>query len=125
MAVKPAALLFDPPVADFGAVLAGQSRDLAVTVFGSHELKIVLSAIGSLSDPFELIETNCVEEEAVTGNLETCSLSLRFSPDAMDDFSGLLVVESDAANTPAGLNLIGSGAGDQLFSDRFESTNEP
>jgi hypothetical protein len=115
------ALLFDPPVAVFGAVLAGQSRDLEVTVLGSHELKIVLESIGTVSHPFELVETSCIEQEAVTGNLETCSLTLRFSPDALDDHSDTLVIGSDAANAPTGLDLVGQGAGDRVFSDRFES----
>ena len=114
-------LLFDPPVADFGAVLPGASRDITVAVFGGHELKIVLESIGSVSHPFELVETSCMEEEAVTGNLETCSLTLRFTPDAVDGYSDTLVIGSDAANAPTGLNLVGHGAGDRLFSDRFES----
>jgi hypothetical protein len=113
-------LLFDPPVADFGAVLPGTNRDITVAVFGSHELKIVLESIGTVSDPFELVETTCIEQDAVTGNLDTCSLTLRFSPDAVDDYSETLVIDSDAANASTGLNLVGAGASDRLFSDRFE-----
>jgi hypothetical protein len=112
-------LLFDPPVADFGAVLPGNSHDLSVMVYGSHDIKIILETIGSVSSPFELVGTTCVEEFSVAGNIDTCNLTLRFSPAAVGSFIDEMMLGSDAGNAPTALSLVGQGAGDPLFSDRF------
>ena len=112
-------LLFDPPVADFGAVLPGNSHDLNVMVYGSHDIKIILESIGSVASPFELVGTTCVEEFSVAGNIDTCNLTLRFSPEAVGSFVDEMMLGSDAGNAPTGLSLVGQGAGDALFSDRF------
>jgi hypothetical protein len=53
----------------------------------------------------------------------TCTLAIKFSPIALGNVSGNVVIASDAFNTPANIAVSGTGIGPQLLKDAdFEGT---
>ncbi|AKS42882.1 choice-of-anchor D domain-containing protein [Wenzhouxiangella marina] len=116
-------LRFEPAQIDFGAIPVGQSSpDVEVLVFGSHAIDIELAAISAATAPFERTGGSCTGLPLNLSSDSSCTVILRFSPEALGAFSDTLIFGSDAGNSPTGLNLTGSGAGDALFEDRFEQS---
>lgn len=95
---------------DFGTLTAtGQSQDETYTLANAGNSPLNITGFAGTAD-FSETATSCDAGPVAAGL--TCSATITFSPGPGDQgpLSGVIAVDSDAANSPVGMNVMGVGA---------------
>jgi hypothetical protein len=98
-----AALSFNPPSLDFGALQTGDNPSMSLTITNTSGLPTGVQSIGLTgSGAFTLTGNTC---PAVLAGGKTCTLKVTFQPQITAIYSGnLKIVESSGATTNVGLS---------------------
>jgi hypothetical protein len=86
-------------------VSAGQS--VTLTNAGSARLHVSATFSGADADDFLLSQNTCAGGSVAPGS--TCSMTVKFAPNASGARSGTLVLTSNAPSSPDGVSLSGTG----------------
>ncbi|MCX7943020.1 MAG: choice-of-anchor D domain-containing protein [Deltaproteobacteria bacterium] len=97
---------------DFGDVEINKSVDGTVTITNVGQDIVGLKTIGVMGTGFSRGGGTCVEGDKISPN-EGCTIIIKFSPDAIKEYKGVLTILSDANN----LNVELLGRGIQGMSD--------
>jgi len=116
---------------DFGLTEIGFIRRVTIGYTNTGQANITnisLSAItGPNLDAFSIFNDGCTGETLIPQ--EQCPITIDFEPPSVGTFNAQFDVISSAADSPERIFLLGTGAIDTIFSDRFEppatSTRNP
>jgi hypothetical protein len=121
-----AGLGMTPADFDFGPRAVGADFTTMLTITNTGDLGAILSLNDVTFDGDGVFTRNggsCAVDEELDGG-DSCTIGIRFAPDAVDDFSSLFTVNGSEAQTGRSLNdsstLAGEGVADRFFRDRFE-----
>lgn len=109
-----AELTFDPPRLDFGDQVIGvpsPRRPITVTNGGNHPVDIDdLRPTGPASSDYQVTDTTCRGLRLDPG--DRCTANVRFVPTTDGDRLAELTVDHSGANSPAGVDMTGTGTRD-------------
>ena len=108
LTVNAATLLLsaNPASLNFGSVMLGSSNLLPVTITNSGNSRVTISSV-SLSGPG--FSAGGLSSGQILNAGQTATLNVTFAPAASGSATGNVTVSSDATNSPASVNLSGSG----------------
>ncbi|HEY3138092.1 MAG TPA: choice-of-anchor D domain-containing protein [Blastocatellia bacterium] len=102
-------IVVNPASLDFGSVRITQSSTMKLTITNAGSADLILSDIGDPALPFSFVSKPALPL-TLTSNQGTV-LSVRFSPTALGNVSGVFTISSNDPNTPlVNVGLTGVGA---------------
>ncbi|MFM8518357.1 MAG: choice-of-anchor D domain-containing protein, partial [Nevskiaceae bacterium] len=107
---------FDAPSVSYGDVDLGQSGDRTVTLTNTGGADLVITAVGlsgNNADQFART-TTCTNANGKLAAGARCTIAIKFKPGTAGSKSALLVIDSNAPNSPSTLALRGTAVGPQV-----------
>jgi len=102
------AVVASPTSLDFGTVTSGAtSASQTITVTNVQSVPVTFSSIGSIGN-FTVASNTCGPSLAAGA---TCTIGVKFSPNAVGMFNGALTFTDNGPNGPQVVNLTGTGGG--------------
>jgi VWFA-related protein len=93
---------------DFGnQVIGGEPATRSLTILNTGDANLVISEIGQVGAPFELYSDTCSNQTLKAGS--SCSVLVRFVPEALDNFSDSFDILSNARNGIQTVGVLGNG----------------
>jgi hypothetical protein len=114
----------EPVALDFGPVVINQSASAVVLLHNSGAVDVTVTALEPLALPFVLDLDDCGDVPFTLAPESTCELFIGFAPEALESYAEILVIESDADESPHEVSLSGEGVPVEIFDDRFETLGQ-
>ena len=97
-----------PLAVDFGDVNVGDSSDQTVTVTNDGDADLVLGSVSAPAAPFSIAADTCSGQTLAPA--DTCTISVEFAPDAVQDYSSSFdILSDDPDEDPVTVDVSGSG----------------
>ena len=110
--IGPEIYVYPNPI-DFKSVAVGSTSSLLVTVRNNGSLNLLINSVQLSGDSvFSISNDNCSNKTLQP--LSSCSLTVNFSPTALQNYQASLIINSNDPSSPTSVPVMGTGA-----------TNEP
>jgi YD repeat-containing protein len=87
-----------PSIANFGDVFIDATSDITVTINNLGGSNINILSVSAPNNPFSIVDDTCSGNSVHQGN--NCTITVRFSPIEIGQFSGSIRITSDSTVTP-------------------------
>ncbi|TVR98067.1 MAG: choice-of-anchor D domain-containing protein [Wenzhouxiangellaceae bacterium] len=113
-------LQLSPENLDFGHVVVGSQRQLAVEISyqGGAVAEILEAGLGTGSSGYSIDSSSCLPGTLLEAG-QACTMEVVFVPEAEGLYPGMVIIDAGEP-LQASLPLGAQGVGDRLFRDRFE-----
>ncbi len=103
-------LILSTPSLDYGVVFLGETSTQTVTLTNSGTGDVTIASFTNPPAPFTIIGGSCLTTPITLTASQSCDFIVEFTSSGEGDFSGSFDVLSNAASSPATINLLGHSA---------------